>query len=85
MRSLQDANQSYIKYTENALLIHNNNNNNSNNVIIIIIIVVNSDDDFKNEEKVQLQIDKKTSYIFKESYYKATAIIQDSLTTEITF
>ena len=36
---------------------------------------------FKNEEKVQLQVNKKTSYILKESYCEATAIIQNLLTT----
>ena len=53
LRSLQDTNQSYIKYTENASLIYDNNDDNSSNIVIII---VNNDDnsDFKNEEKVQL-------------------------------
>ena len=53
LRSLQDINQSHIKCTENALLIHDDNNDDSNN---IVIIVINDDDNdnFENEEKVQL-------------------------------
>ena len=53
LRSLQDISQSYIKYTENALLIHDNNNDNDN-IIIVIIIVDDGNSNFKNEEKVQL-------------------------------
>ena len=55
LRSLQDINQPYIKYTENTLLIYDNNDDNSDDVIIIIVVI--SDDggsNFKNEEKVQL-------------------------------
>ena len=56
LRSLQDINQSHIKYTENTLLIHNDNNSSDSIIIIIIIIVIiiNNDSNFKNEEKVQL-------------------------------
>ena len=59
LRSLQDTNQPYIKYTENALLIYDNDDNISNNdviiIIVIIIVIINdNDDNFKNEEKVQL-------------------------------
>ena len=53
LRSLQNINQSHIKYTENALLIHNDNNNDSN-IIIIIVVIDDNDNNFKNEEKVQL-------------------------------
>ena len=35
---------------------------------------------FENKEKVQLQVNKKTSYILKEFYCEATAIIQNLLT-----
>ena len=54
LRSLQDINQSHIKYTENALLIHDDNDNSGSGVIIIVVIDGDDDDDFKNEEKVQL-------------------------------
>ena len=54
LRSLQNINQLYIKYTENALLIYNNDNNNNNVIVIIVIIINSSDNSFKNKEKVQL-------------------------------
>ena len=52
LRSLQDISQLYIKYTENALLIHNNDNNNDNVIVVIIIIIISDNDNFKNKEKV---------------------------------
>ena len=52
LRSLQDISQSYIKYTENALLIYDNDDDNNNDVVVIVIN--DGDDSFKNKEKVQL-------------------------------
>ena len=54
LRSLQDTNQSHIKYTENTLLIYDNDDDNGNNSIVIVIINDSNNDDFKNKEKVQL-------------------------------
>ena len=52
LRSLQDINQLYIKYIENASLIYDDDDDDSNSIIVIIID--NDGNDFKNEEKVQL-------------------------------
>ena len=54
LRSLQDINQSYIKYTENALLIYDDDNDSNSNIIVVVVVNDDDDNDFENEEKVQL-------------------------------
>ena len=49
LRNLQNTNQSYIKCTENALIIYNDNNNNI--TAVIIIAVSNSDSNLRIKKK----------------------------------
>ena len=75
LRSLQDISQPHIKCTGNALLIHGNDDDDDGDSVVVVIVIDDNGDNFKNEEKVQLQIDKKTSYILKGSYCEAMAIV----------